>query len=96
MTSRTSADDLKLEMGKVQAHVDEWTKLKDILLKWPTFGLFAIFMTHPLSSRRDYVVKVMPLLLLVAQLLIPTFLFASAFANYDQGLCPPWYWIDPD
>eukprot|EP00964_Phaeocystis_antarctica_P026895 scaffold15140_cov63-Phaeocystis_antarctica.AAC.1 len=73
------ADDIKEE---------DWVELRDILLGWESFGLFCIFMTHPLRSRQDYFMKMLPLLLLVAQLLIPSFLFASAFANYDQGLCP--------
>ena len=73
------ADDIKEE---------DWVELRDVLLGWQTFGLFSIFMTHPLDSRKDYFIKMLPLLLLVAQLLIPSFLFASAYAKYEKGLCP--------
>ena len=61
---------------------EEWSELCDILRDWPTFGLFNIFMCHPRGTVWEAMVKILPLFLIVAQLLIPAALVSAKFSDY--------------
>ena len=45
-------------------------------------------MCHPRDSRKNVIIKMLPLLLLFAQFAIPITLFLSQFDSYEGGYCP--------
>ena len=66
----------------------KWMHLHEQLRRWPTFGLFNIFMCHPADTLKNSVLKMLPLVLLVAQCTIPLALFLSQYDSYHGGYCP--------
>jgi hypothetical protein len=57
-------------------------ELNNVLRAWPNFGAFSIFMTHPLISCPDVVTKLLPLLLIIAQILLPLSLVMNAVNDF--------------
>jgi len=57
-------------------------QLHEVLSEWPTYGMFNIFMTHPGPLR------VLPLLVLLAQIIIPLALVAHTYSKSEGGWCP--------
>lgn len=60
-------------------------ELTEVLRAWPNFGCFSIFMTHPVHAPKDIAVKIFPLCLIAAQLLIPMALTYSFFMRFMQS-----------
>lgn len=72
-----------IKAPQIDNGTSEWEALRNVLLASHTFGLFNIFMTHPPG-----IVKILPLIVLLIQVVVPLSLFVEEYKNYDGGLCP--------
>ena len=59
-------------------------ELTAVLLAWPCFGCFSIFLLHPVRCLHDVYVKLFPLAVLTAQLLIPIALMYRFVMRFEQ------------
>lgn len=58
--------------------------LNEALKETPKFGLVTIFATHPVESIYDYLIMILPLLLLVAQVVLPICLLIEEVKSYRR------------
>jgi hypothetical protein len=67
---------------------EEIDDLKNALEDWTSFGLFSIFMTHPHQTCFDSLIRILPILLLSSQWMIPLGMGLSQWREYKEGWCP--------
>ena len=84
----TSSQNLASTFNADDHDQEEIDNLRDALEEWQSYGLFSIFMTHPHQTCFDSLIRVLPILLLSSQWMIPAGMFISQWQEYKAGICP--------